>query len=54
MDQTLKNVDYQHKNSFDYLNVIKLMVYNRLIDPKSKLTINEWKDNLFTKYFIHI
>lgn len=51
MDQTLKNVDNQHKNSFDFVNAVKLMVYNRLIEPKSKLAIDDWKNNLFTKDF---
>ena len=38
------------KVSFDVLMAIKTMVFNRLINPKSKLQVNEWAKNQFIPY----
>jgi transposase len=54
LNNILLNVSNKYKNTFDFVNAVKLMIYNRLIDPKSKLAIDKWKETLFTKDFDNI
>jgi len=52
--QMLNIVKGEYKIEFDLNKAVKLMVLNRLCDPKSKLSISEWKENLFSEEFKRI
>lgn len=50
-DNVLNSVKEKYKISFDFNNAVKLMLFNRLIDPKSKMSVMEWKDNVYSSDF---
>jgi transposase len=41
----------QYNLSIDFEKAVKLMVLNRLVDPKSKLAIQDWKNKLYGQEF---
>jgi transposase len=51
LDETLNRVQSEYEIEFSLSKAVKLMVLNRLIDPKSKLSISRWKKRLYTDEF---
>lgn len=47
LDETLKRVEKRYGIKYSLNRAVKLMVLNRLIDPKSKLSIDRWKRRLY-------
>lgn len=47
LDETLERVKKQYEIEFPSKKAVKLMVLNRFSDPKSKLSINRWKEKLY-------
>ena len=50
VDEKLNNVREKYKIKYDFNKAVKLMVLNRLINPKSKLSILERKKELYGDY----
>jgi len=47
LDKLLAEVKKKYKIKFDLNRAVKLMVLNRITDPKSKLSISRWKRKLY-------
>ncbi|HRR39584.1 MAG TPA: IS1634 family transposase [Candidatus Paceibacterota bacterium] len=47
LDEMLKDVEKEYKVEYDLSKCVKLMTINRLCEPKSKLSIMEWKEDLY-------
>jgi transposase len=46
LDKIFEGVKKKYKIEFDLESVVKLMILNRLIQPKSKLSIMKWKEKI--------
>lgn len=51
LDKVLDSVKSKYKISFDFNNSVKLMLLNRLIEPKSKMSLLEWKEKVYSNNF---
>ncbi len=47
LDKKLKEIASRRKIQFDLVKAVKLMLINRLLEPKSKLSIERWKERLY-------
>jgi len=47
LEKKLDDIQKQYKIKFDFNECVKLMVINRLVDPKSKQAIMEWKNKIY-------
>jgi len=47
LDKVFSRIKKKHKTEFDFVKAVKLMILNRICDPKSKLGIIEWKKSLY-------
>ena len=47
LKKKIDSVQENYKITYDLNKAVKLMVINRLVDPKSKLAIDEWKDKIY-------
>lgn len=53
-DNILNDVKSKYEISFDFNMAVKLLIFNRLTDPKSKLAIHEWKQQLYSNDFQNV
>ena len=51
LQKKLEKVKSENNLEFDLARTVKLMIFNRLIDPKSKLGVFEWKKLLYNDDF---
>jgi len=51
LDKIIDEVKKNYNISFNLPNATKLMVMNRLLDPKSKLSIMNWKKKIYSQDF---
>ena len=49
MENHLKQMYADSKIQYDFGKAVKLLVLNKLCDPKSKLAINKWKNSLYSE-----
>lgn len=47
----LEGVKLQNQTNIDIEKSVKLMILNRLVDPKSKLAIESWKNKLYSEEY---
>ncbi len=51
LDKIFGDIQKEYKIEFDLAKAVKLMVLNRIADPKSKLGIQSWRETIYDKEF---
>lgn len=51
IDKILAGIKSKHSVEWDFENAVKLMVLNRIFEPKSKLSTMKWKNRVYCKDF---
>jgi len=51
IEEILNQVKKNYHIQFNFAKAVKLMVFNRLMDPQSKLSITRWKEKLYGQEF---
>jgi transposase len=54
LQNKLEQVKSENNIEFDFEKAVKLMIFNRLIDPKSKLGVIDWKNQLYSDDFQNV